>query len=446
MLDPNRCLPIALSGALLAAGLLSCGPREDPDLEFHRGLNALDEGRSDQARIHFAKHLEQHPEQPQTWRLAGIAWLSGTLQSATRAADYWRRYLELRPDDVEVALGLTRALQFLGEWDQARAWCARLDDSADSQAQRARVLLDSDPRLAERAIAAAIDAEGDNPRHHATAAEVYQALDDLERARDHAARAIRLDPLDLRSTYLAARLHQRLDNPADAAELFATHQLLGRMTGAGSTRQPEAAAALRLLRELEPRVNAQALPLRFEKLRLLVAGGRHGEARAVLGGLAASEPMAPALRLELVGLADQLGELAAARNLLEGVLADAPAGDEGADHGGNRREALYGLALLARREGDPARARELAEDALEQFPNAARFHHLLGRLELTAGKATAAGRFEQALELAPWNAECRIDLANMWLSEGRLEEVSALLQQAPGPDPAIDRYRRQHDL
>ena len=48
--------------------------------------------------------------------------------------------------------------------------------------------------------------EGDDPRRHALAAEVFQQAGTLEEAARHAQRAIASDPLDLRSTYLLARL------------------------------------------------------------------------------------------------------------------------------------------------------------------------------------------------------------------------------------------------
>ncbi len=450
MPGPTRSLPTALLAGLIAAGQLSCGPRADPDLAFHRGVNALDERRFDQARVYFAEDLERHPERRQSWRLAGRSWMSGALMSPTRAVAYWRRYLELSPGDAEITIQLTRALYILGQWQEAQAWSERLDDSSRSHLLRASVFLEIDPERARQAIEAAESTAGDDPHFHATAAQVYHQTADPERALAHASRAIELSPLDLKSTYLSARLRQQLGNGEAAAELLATYQLLARLTGTGSTPEPAPAQALRLLLELEPGVDSEAAEFRLRKLRLLVENGWQDEARPLLEKLAVPAELPPATRLELAGLAEELGQLTVARDLLDSVLREAPSGDglaAQADRDAREREALHGLALLAYRRDDRAGSRELIADGLERFPHAGRFHHLLGRLELAAGDSPAAAkRFARALELTPWKADCRIDLANLWLSEGRIDDVVALLSQAPGPDPALDHYRRRHDL
>ncbi len=447
-------LPALVAGSI-AACMLSCGPPADPDLAFHRGANALDERRFELARTYFAEDLERHPERSESWRLGGRSWMSGSYQSATRAVEHWQHYLDLQPDDVEVAIQLTRALLLLGEWRQAQSWSTRLDDSARSQVLRAQVWLETDPAKATEAIAAARESAHDDPRFHAVAVEVYRRTGDQQQALAHARRAVELAPADPRGTYLLARLEQQLGNAEGAANLLATHQLLTRLTGAAGTPEPSPVEALRLLRQLEARLGAGDLGLRLKKLRLLVAGGERDQARAMLATFATVTPadLPPATRLELAGLAEKTGELDVARGLLEGVLRRQPPADGGVSFAGDpdrdarEREALYGLALLARRRGDTSSARELLEESLERFPHTARSHHLLGRLELEAGRNEAAAeRFERALELAPWNADCRIDLANLMLSEGRLGDADVLLSAAPGEDPAIDNYRRRHGL
>ncbi len=178
-------------------------------IAFHRGVNALDERRFERARAYFAEHLERHPERPETWRLAGHAWASGSYQSATRAVEHWRRYLELRPDDVEIQVRLIGMLLVLGEWREAQDRSQRLDDSAGSRVLRARAWLETDPERAAETIAAARDSADDDPRLHATAAEIYLRTGDREQALADAARAVELAPLDAKSTYLLARLLKR---------------------------------------------------------------------------------------------------------------------------------------------------------------------------------------------------------------------------------------------
>lgn len=370
--------------------------------------------------------------------------MSGTLRSPTRAIEHWRRYLTLRPDDRETAARLAESLVLLGKWQQAAEWGERLGDGVRAQMLRARLLLESDPERAEAALAAAFTAQSETGESHhrleALAARVYHQNGDPENAALHARRAIELDPLDLQSTYLLARLRQRLGDAVAAGERLATHQLLAQLTGAGSLPEPASAEGLRLLLEIEPRAHGSAIEFRLEKLRRLVANGRRDEARPLLAALTELPQLTPARRLELVGLADKLGDFDRARALLETVL-----GEEAA--AANHREALYGLAVFAHRTGDRPRVRELVAEGLERFPHAARFHHLLGRVELADGdsEAAAAG-FRRALELAPWKSDCRIDLANLFLSEERLDDVGALLAEVPETDPALDAYRRRYGL
>lgn len=450
------------------------GPGGPPaELALHRGLNALDEGRADQARIELATALEAEPGRPEVWRLAGDAWMTGTLRSPSQAIEAWGRYLEGRPgdpgkdlgDDFGVATRLAESLLLLGEWQQAETWCERLGDDPRAQRLRARVFLDIDPERAEAAIRAALAGLADNApdteraETHALAARVYSELGEDERALDHAEQAVGLDPLDLQSTYLLARVARRRGDPERTDALLATHQLLAQLTGAGSHPAPSPTEGLRLVRELVPRVAAGAVLFRLEWLRRLVANGQRDEALELLEGLAEEQTLPTATRLELVGLADRLGDLDQARRWLEQVLAenepmaDAPLGDPRL---ANHREALYGLALLDHREGDFAAARTRSDEGLEHHPQSARFHHLAGRLELISagaeagtgagGSERAAQSFSRALELAPWNTEYRLDLANLWLAEGRIDAVQELLAAAPEDDPALDVYRRRHGL
>ncbi|MEM8963855.1 MAG: tetratricopeptide repeat protein [Acidobacteriota bacterium] len=432
----------SLANLLIFGALLVVGCGTSRDLALLRVENALAEGRADRARVHVAEYLERHPNDAEAWRLGGEAWMSGNLRSPSRAVEHWQQYLTFEPDDQELTTRVAEALFVLGDFEDAATWVARAGEGARADLLRVRLALDADPERAREALERVMEAEADGMDRRevdALAARLYAQLDQADRALDHARQAIEADPFDLQSTYLAARLERRGGNLETATELLETHQMLSRLVGAGSTAALIGAEAVEQIRELAQRVNADAVAFRLTLVRNLAELGERGEAEELLTGLVEDSELTAAQRLELAGIADRLDHFDLAGAFLDSVFMDASTTQ------GNQSEALVGLAVLAHREGEQAAYRDRVDQGLVRFPTSARFHHLDGRIRLADGERDAASRsLQRALELAPWNVDCRLDLANVYLADGRLDEVEALIDAAPEESAEIDAYRRRH--
>lgn len=439
----------ALAALLLLALLAGCGAggkstapgQEDADLAFHRGVNALDEGRYEWARRHFADDLARHPERAAAWRYAGIAWSAGPQQSLSRVAECYSRYLELE-DDGAIRLRLAQQLFLLGEVARSRELLATLPSRPAADLLRANLELgDGEIAAARRAVEAALAAAPDLAAVHATAALVYQRADEHAQALVHARRAVTLDPLDYKSHYLAARLARLAGDTKVAEEALQRHQLLTRLQGEGSLAPPTPAEALRLMRTLEAQLDDEAKVAktwRWRLMELLVETGRRDEATPLVAALAADPAaLTPTEALTLGAYAERLGDPDLAAQLYTSLTAS--------DDGAARREARFRLARLAVAAGDSAAARSWLRTALVDHPHIARLHYLLAQIALQSGEekeATAA--LEQAVSLAPWRDDYRIALADRLLAAGRDDDARALIAAAPEPAPTLEQYEKIH--
>jgi len=432
MLD-HRIIAITGLLPLLATSLLApaCRPGARPgELEYHRGRNALAEGRYDLARVHFAAAFEADPERADALRLAGVAWLSGTTQSLAPAVESFRRYLELEPDHPEIRQRLARCLFQLGETAEALSWLDGIEGSAPAELLRAEILLATDP---EATVAIAAKVPPDDPERYralALLSEAHSRLGNDGEALDAALESVRRNPLQQATWYRLSRLHLRRGEVDEARRAVAISQTLAELDEPGRS----GVERLRLLRELEAELDP-ANPFFAElRARLLLAAGSPEAAEEAMAELSAVAEPSAELRLDHAAFLLGRGETAAAEALLRDVLSEDP------DH----RRARDTLARMLLARGDRVAARELVTASLEAEPHLARHHHLLGRIELAEGRREEArDRFERALELAPWQAEWRLELAELLLDDGERGRVEALLAAAPEPHPALDDFRRR---
>ena len=92
--------------------------------------------------------------------------------------------------------------------------------------------------------------------------------------------------------------------------------------------------------------------------------------------------------------------------------------------------------------GDLAAARELLDGVLAVVPNAAGCHYLLGLAAEGEGrKEEAAGHYRRELEIDPRRHEAAVSLANLLKQEGRLDEAARLYEPAVAADARLKMPR-----
>ncbi|MGN6514087.1 MAG: sulfotransferase [Lysobacteraceae bacterium] len=121
-------------------------------------------------------------------------------------------------------------------------------------------------------------------------------------------------------------------------------------------------------------------------------------------------------RLQAAARAIRDGQLADARRLLDGVLAEAP----------THAEALRVAANLHGRRGDPARAIATLEQAIARHPGDALLHNDLGNLRMARGDHDGA--------FASWRSACALapDQAMPWFNLGRNLQLQGESEEAAG--------------
>lgn len=434
--NPRGAKGLWVAGLVLL--LTACGemePEKEPDLDLWRARNAEAEGRQDWARIHYQRDFERHPDRISSLRAAAMSWLSGYQQSLGEGAGMLRQYLEIVGSDPEAEERLVSTLLLLGEWEEARTRAARLTDSPSGLLLQARAWLEVEPARAEAAVEQLLSIDAEFPRAHALAARLAQDSGDLQRAVEHARRAVIGDPLDLETFYLLGRLERLLGNGPAAREALEIHQQIRRLLADGTMAPLGPELELEILEDLQQRV--PAVSFRFRKLRVekLMAMHRLAEAGDEVRALAADSEAGLTVVLELAKLAGEAGRRSLARELFEQVL----------EMDSTNPGALASLAILDLEAGALDSARRRLREGLQAHPNFARLHYLLGRVELAEDhREEALGRWRTAVWLAPWQWAWRVALGEMLLSTGDLDEVRRLLAEAPEKTAGLEAFRQRH--
>jgi len=258
---------------------------------------------------------------------------------------------------------------------------------------------------------------------------------DLERAVAHARSALEGDPFDYQTVSQLARLRRRQGDAVEAHELLETHLLLSRVEHDGTAEPLPPSQALEVLEKLVPRVASEAYIFQRRLVDARYAAGRRQEAEDTLRELLSRPEATPGERQAFATWAGERGSRSLSRRLYGELL----------DQDRSNRGARASLAQLDLDSGDLASARSLLEEGLAQYPHFARFHHLLALTAEAEDRSTEAqDHHRRALRLAPYEHAWRLHYAELLRSEGRVDELRRLLDEAPERDHRIDAYRRRH--
>jgi eukaryotic-like serine/threonine-protein kinase len=226
------------------------------------------------------------------------------------------------------------------------------------------------------------------------------------------------DPKDLDRS-LSLIVQARTMAPGDPRPLVT---LFGVALPAGRLDEAEEA-----LRELEQRQPGDVWTLE----RRAMLSERQGNKKRALEQLRAAVERHPSAQfmLDLANLEIRLGETAAARRDLEGLLRRFPG------HPGGEKL----LAQIELEVGSPARAAELYASLVRRRPGFAELSNL-GLAQLLLGRyGEAATSFRRAADLSPRNASAALNLADAEALQGRGTEAEALYRRVLGlvaQDPA----------
>ncbi len=428
--------PSFLLVAVLGQFLAACKdtPPQDPDLAFHRGNNALALGRYDWARHFFQEDLRANPDRAESLRGLGLGWISGYEGSLSHGVEAFTAYLDKAPGDLEIRLRLASSWLRLGETQSVLEVLADAGDSAEVEQLRASALADTDPVTAERHALAALAAEPEHVAALLVAARLADRRGDTDTALAQASAAAAADPLRTETHYLLARIRRALEDDEGARGDLEIYEQLRRLPVRGRPSQLSDFEELQALRDLEPRLESSALPLRRRLARLMLATGDPGAETAIAELIADPDVEAFAL-LELAGEAHTRAKVDLARDLYRRAL----------ELDSDLHAARAQLARLEHETGDRDTARRLLTEGLDVDPWYASYHFVSGLVNLAEGsEPEAVESFETALDLAPWLASYRLALADVYLAAGRDEDLATLIDNAPGDDPAINAYRKRH--
>ncbi len=412
-----------------------CRPPKQQDLNFQRGLNAMAQGRYDWARHYFIEDLRENPERPDSLRALGLAWVAGYEGSLSNGVAVFRQYMALRPDDDQIQIELAKALLRLGQKQEARFLAVAADDSLQSNQLLAEIELQDNSASALKYILRALEIDPDSYRSQLLAAKIYQALAQYETALIHANLAAYADPFPKATFYILSQLHREMGEPEKAEKSLAVYELLDDLPENSMPNRLTLFEELALMNKLKDLLASDSPKFQMTMCRLLWETGQRDEAEHLLDLIESKIDLMPQHWLVFADLAAELGKTQLAIIYYERFAA------ENTDNG----VSLLKRAELATRMGDLVEAKKLLKRGLEQYPNHAPFLYSLGTISLGQNQLEEAEMYLiEALEVAPWQTTYRITLADIYLSDGRLDAFEQLLRQSPSKDKQLENYKSLH--
>jgi predicted Zn-dependent protease len=240
--------------------------------------------------------------------------------------------------------------------------------------------------------------------------------------------------LEPKTYYLLAQLRQRQGDTAAAERSLKAYRLLLNLARDREIQELTARHKLVIARQLERLLPANNPTLQRFKIQWLFEINEIEQARAAFDQLRASAELDTISRLAIAAAAGNADQALLAGQLYRQILVEQP----------NHREARIGLARLAYRTGDFAGVRSIVSEGLQQEPHLAGYHQLVALVDMRSNdNQSARQHLETALYLAPWQSGWRIQLANLYLTEGQTVKAEQLVNAVAYTDPQLEHYKRR---
>jgi Flp pilus assembly protein TadD len=173
------------------------------------GAEALLAGDQETARRHLELAVRIAPGFAKAANNLGVLYLRD--ERTGEAVKLFEEALERSPEDLALMANLARGYQLMGRDAEAEALLAKLDDVRHMSPfyflYRGEALLAAgDPTRALELMAKALRNDSELPEVHVGLVKTYLALGDLDKARHHVGRALRLDATNQEARQLAAMI------------------------------------------------------------------------------------------------------------------------------------------------------------------------------------------------------------------------------------------------
>ena len=360
---------------------------------YKRALVRLQLGRLDDADADITAGVKSFPE------FLGFEYARASLalarQDFAAALAHAEVFLRVNPTEPGANLVAAQAALKLSQLEQAREYIAThlrvMPDSRGGVLTNVMLLSElGELAEAEQALLPLVQADSDDQTALLTLAQIQQARGNLDEAERNFSRYLQRQPDDT-----DARL---------------------RLALVKASRGERAAADAQLERLLT--VEPNYIPARLEQIRLAIQADDKERARLLAETLVEQYPDNPLALNALASAVALMGDQKRAKQLLDQALAiDSAAAD-----------LALNRAKLALAEGDVNTARRLYQAMIDANPDDTAALVGLGQLDVNAGdKASALRNLERALDASPANVDIRLNLVNGYLSAGRVEDASRLL-------------------
>jgi len=394
-------------------------------------------GRPDWERQYLLQAVEIEPDHANDWARIGDASLAGFEGSVSQAIQAYEKCLALQPDFHEARLQWARALILQGDQNKSLQVLEATAETPEALALKAEALHMTDPDAAWPMILKAIDKAEEGKAPFLLAAQIAQTRGDWEAMAKMAHAAREKSPFEPSAAYLSAYAHGRLGAAEDRLRAETAFSLLKEYRELPPDEVRTFRRKLAILRVLAPDWVGSNELLKAAMLYFQIKSGRREEARATWETLEPTVGMLSEIeKRQLAALFVKVGWLSKARVLLRQIDAE------------NETSMVLLRTELDFQDQQFDRVVESMTRRIQAGQELAPYYFDRGKAYLWKGdEAKAVADFEAALDLAPWFASYRIELAKLKLVNGETQVATGLLKAGPvANDPAIRAFMKEKGL